>query len=265
MRRSVWRSPPACRSFPCTCTTASRSCPRAGCGCTRGRSGSWSASRFPPRACPSTTGRGSPSAPAPPCSRSGRALTRGTAPARVGATMSTIISVHAREILDSRGNPTIEADGTLASGAAGRAAVPSGASTGEHEAVELRDGDQKRFGGKGVLEAVKNVNELIGPRLEGVSAEEQLAGGYAMLELDGTPNKRHLRANAVLWVSMAAGRGAGPAAGLALYRYLGGPAANMLPLPMLNILNGGAHAANTGGLPEFMVVPIGAGTSADAL
>src|SRR3989442_11947579 len=202
MRRSVWRSPPACRSFPCTCTTASRSCPRA---------------------CPSTTGRGSPSAPAPPCSRSGRALTRGTAPARVGATMSTIISVHAREILDSRGNPTIEADVTLASGAAGRAAVPSGASTGEHEAVELRDGDQKRFGGKGVLEAVKNVNEGIGPRLEGMSAEEQIAGDYAMLDLDGTPNKRHLRPNAILSGSMAVARAAAQDAGLTPYRHLGGP------------------------------------------
>src|SRR6059036_2677917 len=156
--------------------------------------------------------------------------------------MSTIIAVHAREILDSRGNPTIETDVTLASGAAGRAAVPSGASTGEHEAVELRDGDQKRFLGKGVLEAVKNVNELIGPRLEGMSAEEQLAVDYAMLELDGTPNKSHLGANAILSVSMAVARAAASDAGLALYRYLGGPAANVLPVPMMNILNGGAHA-----------------------
>src|SRR3989442_1965876 len=124
--------------------------------------------------------------------------------------MSTIISVHAREILDSRGNPTVEADVTLSSGAAGRAAVPSGASTGEHEAVELRDGDQKRFLGKGVLEAVKNVNELIGPRLEGMSAEEQLVVDYAMLELDGTPNKSHLRANPILSVLMAVAPGAAP-------------------------------------------------------
>ena len=172
--------------------------------------------------------------------------------------MSTIISVHAREILDSRGNPTVEADVTLSSGAAGRAAVPSGASTGEHEAVELRDGDQKRFLGKGVLEAVKNVNELIGPRLEGMSAEEQLAVDYAMLELDGTPNKSHLGANAILSVSMAVARAAASDAGLALYRYLGGPAANVLPVPMMNILNGGAHATNTVDFQEFMVVPIGA-------
>src|SRR5438094_27642 len=122
--------------------------------------------------------------------------------------MSTIISVRAREILDSRGNPTIEADVTLSSGAAGRAAVPSGASTGEHEAVELRDGDQKRFGGKGVLEAVKNVNEVIAPRLEGMSAEDQIVVDYAMLDLDGTPNKSHLGANAVLSVSMAVARAA---------------------------------------------------------
>jgi len=172
--------------------------------------------------------------------------------------MSTIISVHARELLDSRGNPTVEADVALSSGAAGRAAVPSGASTGEHEAVELRDGDQKRFLGKGVLEAVKNVNELIGPRLEGMSAEEQLAVDYAMLELDGTPNKSHLGANAILSVSMAVARAAASDAGLALYRYLGGPAANVLPVPMMNILNGGAHATNTVDFQEFMVVPIGA-------
>jgi len=172
--------------------------------------------------------------------------------------MSTIISVHAREILDSRGNPTIEADVTLASGAAGRAAVPSGASTGEHEAVELRDGDHKRFLGKGVLEAVKNVNEVIGPRLEGMSAEEQIAVDYAMLDLDGTPNKSHLGANAILSVSMAAARAAAQDAGLPLYRYLGGPVANVLPVPMMNILNGGAHAANNVDFQEFMVVPIGA-------
>jgi len=172
--------------------------------------------------------------------------------------MSTIISVHAREILDSRGNPTIEADVTLASGAAGRAAVPSGASTGEHEAVELRDGDHKRFLGKGVLEAVKNVNEVIGPRLEGMSAEEQISVDYAMLDLDGTPNKSHLGANAILSVSMAAARAAAQDAGLPLYRYLGGPVANVLPVPMMNILNGGAHAANNVDFQEFMVVPIGA-------
>src|SRR5207245_38925 len=179
--------------------------------------------------------------------------------------MSTIISVHARELLDSRGNPTVEADVALSSGAAGRAAVPSGAWTGEHEAVELRDGDQKRFLGKGVLEAVKNVNELIGPRLEGMSAEEQLAVDYAMLELDGTPNKSHLGANAILSVSMAVARAAAQEAGLTLYRYLGGPVTNVLPVPMMNILNGGAHAANTVDFQEYMIVPIGAESFPDGL
>src|SRR6266699_1813138 len=179
--------------------------------------------------------------------------------------MSTIISVHAREILDSRGNPTIEADVTLSSGAAGRAAVPSGASTGEHEAVELRDGDQKRFGGKGVLEAVKNVNEVIGPRLEGISAEDQIVVDYAMLDLDGTPNKSHLGANAILSVSLAVARAGAQEAGLPLYRYLGGPVAHVLPVPMMNILNGGAHAANTVDSQEFMVVPIGAETFPEGL
>src|SRR3989454_11524645 len=179
--------------------------------------------------------------------------------------MSTIIAVRAREILDSRGNPTLEADVTLSSGAAGRAAVPSGASTGEHEAVELRDGDQRRFGGKGVLEAVKNVNEVIGPRLEGLAPEDQMAVDYAMLELDGTPNKSHLGANAILAVSLAAARAAAQEAGLPLYRYPGGPVAHVLPVPRMNILNGGAHAANTVDLQEFMVVPIGAETFADAL
>ncbi len=179
--------------------------------------------------------------------------------------MSTIIDVHAREILDSRGNPTIEADVTLAGGASGRAAVPSGASTGEREAVELRDGDAKRFGGKGVLEAVKNVNEVIGPRLEGLPAEEQIAVDSAMLELDGTPNKSHLGANAILSVSLATARAAAQEAGLPLYRYLGGPLSHVLPVPMMNILNGGAHAANTVDFQEFMVVPIGAETFAEGL
>ena len=172
--------------------------------------------------------------------------------------MSTIIAVRGREILDSRGNPTVEADVTLASGASGRAAVPSGASTGEHEAVELRDGDQRRYGGKGVLEAVKNVNEVIGPRLEGLAAEDQISVDYAMLELDGTPNKGHLGANAILAVSLATARAAAEDAGLPLYRYLGGPLAHVLPVPMMNIVNGGAHASNTVDFQEFMVVPIGA-------
>ena len=179
--------------------------------------------------------------------------------------MSTIISVHAREILDSRGNPTIEADVNLSSGASGRAAVPSGASTGEHEAVELRDGDPKRFLGKGVLEAVKNVNEIIGPRLEGMSAEEQIAVDLAMNDLDGTPNKGHLGANAILSVSLAVARAAAQDAGLPLYRYLGGPVANVLPVPMMNILNGGAHATNNVDFQEFMVVPIGAESFAEGL
>src|SRR5438132_651835 len=178
--------------------------------------------------------------------------------------MSPIISVHAREILDSRGNPTVETDVTLSSGAAGRAAVPSGASTGEHEAVELRDGDKKRFLGKGVLEAVKNVNEMIGPRLEGMAAEDQITVDYAMLDLDGTPNKGHLGANAILSVSLAVARAAAQDVGLPLYRYLGGPVAHVLPVPMMNILNGGAHAANTVELQEFMIVPIGAETVGDA-
>ena len=179
--------------------------------------------------------------------------------------MSTIISVHAREILDSRGNPTVEAEVTLASGASGRAAVPSGASTGEHEAVELRDGVQQRYGGKGVLEAVKNVNEVIGPRLEGLAAEDQIAVDYAMLELDGTPNKSHLGANAILAVSLAVARAAAEDAGLPLYRYLGGPLAHVLPVPMMNILNGGAHASNTVDCQEFMVVPIGAESFSEGL
>jgi len=179
--------------------------------------------------------------------------------------MSTIIAVRAREILDSRGNPTIEADVTLASGARGRAAVPSGASTGEREAVELRDGDERRYGGKGVLEAVKNVNEVIGPRLEGLAAEEQIAIDGAMLELDGTPNKSHLGANAILSVSLATARAAADEAGLPLYRYLGGPLAHVLPVPMMNILNGGAHASNTVDAQEFMVVPIGAESFPEAL
>jgi len=179
--------------------------------------------------------------------------------------MSTIISVHAREILDSRGNPTLEAEVTLASGASGIAAVPSGASTGEHEAVELRDGDPKRFGGKGVLEAVKNVNEVIGPRLEGLSAADQIVVDYAMIDLDGTPNKGNLGANAILAVSLAVSRAAAQDAGLPLYRYLGGPVAHVLPVPMMNILNGGAHAANTVDAQEFMVVPIGAETFGEGL
>jgi enolase len=179
--------------------------------------------------------------------------------------MSTIIEVHAREIIDSRGNPTVEADVVLASGAHGRAAVPSGASTGEHEAAELRDGDAGRFGGKGVQEAVRNVNEVIGPRLEGMPAEEQIAIDAEMMDLDGTPNKGKLGANAILSVSMAVARAAAEDAGLPLYRYLGGPMAHVLPAPMMNILNGGAHADNNVDAQEFMVVPIGADEFPEAL
>ena len=179
--------------------------------------------------------------------------------------MSTIIEVHAREIIDSRGNPTVEADVVLSSGAQGRAAVPSGASTGEHEAVELRDGDTKRYGGKGVSEAVRNVNEVIGPRLEGMSASDQIAVDAEMMDLDGTPNKSKLGANAILAVSLAVARAAAADTGLPLYRYLGGPMARVLPVPMMNILNGGAHASNNVDVQEFMIVPIGAEAFSEAL
>ncbi|HRZ10635.1 MAG TPA: phosphopyruvate hydratase, partial [Gemmatimonadales bacterium] len=179
--------------------------------------------------------------------------------------MSTIIEVHAREILDSRGNPTVEADVVLSSGAHGRAAVPSGASTGEAEAAELRDGDPKRFAGKGVQEAVRNVNELIGPRLEGMAAEDQILIDSEMMDLDGTPNKSKLGANAILAVSLAVARAAADDVGLPLYRYLGGPMAHIMPVPMMNILNGGAHASNNVDAQEFMVVPIGADTFPEGL
>ena len=179
--------------------------------------------------------------------------------------MSTIIEVHGREIIDSRGNPTVEAEVVLASGARGRAAVPSGASTGEHEAVELRDNDPKRYGGKGVLEAVKHVNEVLGPRLEGIDAADQIAVDAEMMEADGTSNKSKLGANALLAISLAVARAAADETGLPLYRYLGGPMARVLPVPLMNILNGGAHASNNVDAQEFMVVPIGADTFGDAL
>jgi enolase len=179
--------------------------------------------------------------------------------------MSTIIEVHAREILDSRGNPTVEAEVVLSSGAQGRAAVPSGASTGEHEAVELRDGDTKRYGGKGVSEAVRNVNEVLGPRLEGMAAADQIAVDAEMMDADGTPNKSKLGANSVLAVSLAVARAAAQDCGLPLYRYLGGPMARVMPVPMMNILNGGAHASNNVDAQEFMVVPVGADNFPDAL
>ena len=179
--------------------------------------------------------------------------------------MATIIDISAREILDSRGNPTVEVDVTLESGAAGRAAVPSGASTGEHEALELRDGDAKRFLGKGVLQAVQNIEEQIAPALNGSDATDQIGIDRLMLELDGTPNKAKLGANAILGVSMAVARAAATELGLPLYRYLGGPMARLLPTPLMNILNGGAHATNTVDFQEFMVVPVGAESFSDAL
>lgn len=179
--------------------------------------------------------------------------------------MSTIIGVHGREILDSRGNPTVEVEVALSSGVIGRAAVPSGASTGEHEAVELRDGDQERYGGKGVLKAVEHVDDTLAPRLEGMSVEDQLGIDNAMLDLDGTPNKSNLGANALLAVSLAVARAAAADAEQPLYRYLGGPMAHVLPVPMMNILNGGVHASNSVDVQEFMVVPLGADTFPEAL
>ena len=179
--------------------------------------------------------------------------------------MSTIADIKAREILDSRGNPTIEADVTLASGAFGRAAVPSGASTGEHEALELRDGDAERYLGKGVEQAVQSVEERIAPALNGLSAGDQMLIDRTMIELDGTDNKGKLGANAILAVSMATARAAAMDVGLPLYRYLGGPMARTMPVPMMNILNGGAHATNTVDFQEYMIVPIGATSFREAL
>lgn len=179
--------------------------------------------------------------------------------------MSKIEKIHAREILDSRGNPTVEADVILSSGERGRAAVPSGASTGEHEAVELRDEDPKRYGGKGVLKAVANVNNLIAPELKGMNVLEQQAIDRQLIELDGTPNKSKLGANALLAVSMANARAAAALRKLPLYRYLGGQAANTLPVPMMNIINGGAHADNNVDFQEFMIVPVGAARFSEAL
>jgi enolase len=177
----------------------------------------------------------------------------------------SIVDIHAREILDSRGNPTVEAEVTLADGSMGRAAVPSGASTGEHEAVELRDGNKERYMGKGVLTAVGNVNLPIADALQGVEATDQRHVDEIMLELDGTPNKASLGANAILSVSMACARASANALKVPLYRYLGGVAANILPVPMMNILNGGAHADSNVDFQEFMAMPIGADTFSEAL
>jgi len=176
-----------------------------------------------------------------------------------------IVKTVGREILDSRGNPTVEADVFLADGSFGRAAVPSGASTGEHEAVELRDGDKARYLGKGTLKAVAHINDKIGPAVLDMEAEDQSAIDHKMIELDGTLNKSKLGANAILAVSMAVSRAAANSQQTPLYRYLGGVSANLLPVPMMNILNGGAHADNSVDPQEFMIVPHGAPTFAEAL
>src|SRR4051794_33191973 len=179
--------------------------------------------------------------------------------------MSLIEYVNAREILDSRGNPTVEAEVMLIGGEVGRAAVPSGASTGEHEAVELRDNDKKRYGGKGVLKAVQNINERIAQEVEGMDALDQAELDNALIELDGTENKSKLGANAILAVSLATARAAAAYLEIPLYRYLGGPNARTLPVPLMNIINGGAHADNNVDFQEFMIVPVGAPSFREAL
>jgi enolase len=179
--------------------------------------------------------------------------------------MSTIVQIQAREILDSRGNPTIEVDVTLESGIMGRAAVPSGASTGEKEAIELRDGNKKRYLGKGVTRAVTNVNEKIFPEVVGMNVFDQVELDTALIDLDGTENKNVLGANAILGVSLAAAKAAANELGMPLYRYIGGVNAKQLPVPMMNILNGGAHADNNVDIQEFMIMPVGAGNFAEAL
>jgi enolase len=178
---------------------------------------------------------------------------------------TSIRQIHAREILDSRGNPTIEVDVRLESGVCGRAAVPSGASTGEHEAWELRDGDKKRYGGKGVLRAVANVNDKIAPAIKGWDAHDQAKIDNRMIEMDGTPNKRNLGANALLGVSLAVAHAAAAAENISLFRYLGGDAAEVLPVPMMNILNAGAHSDAPIDFQEFMIVPRGASSFAEGL
>jgi len=179
--------------------------------------------------------------------------------------MLAIESITAREILDSRGNPTVECDVILEDGSKGTAAVPSGASTGEHEALELRDGDKSRYGGKGVTKAVMNIEETIAPDLVGLDGLDQVLIDQTMIDLDGTPNKSKLGANAILAVSMACARAAADALMVSLYRYLGGAYAHILPMPMMNILNGGAHAPNNIDLQEFMIVPVGGQSFAEAL
>ena len=179
--------------------------------------------------------------------------------------MTEIIDIHAREILDSRGNPTVEVEVTLEDGSCGRAAVPSGASTGAHEAVEKRDGDPKRYLGKGVLTAVENVNDEIAGALLGLEAEDQIGIDMAMIALDGTPNKARIGANAILGVSLAVAKAAADAAALPLYRYVGGTQARVLPTPMMNIINGGVHADNPIDFQEFMILPTGAENVRDAI
>jgi enolase len=179
--------------------------------------------------------------------------------------MSYIIEVHARQILDSRGNPTVEVDVLTDDGYFGRAAVPSGASTGIHEAAELRDNDKKKYVGKGVLKAVKNVNDLISKALVGYDVAQQAAIDQVMIDLDGTPNKSKLGANAILAVSLAVAKAAAEEAGLPLYRYIGGTNARTLPVPMMNILNGGAHADNKIDFQEFMIMPVGAPSFSEGL
>jgi enolase len=179
--------------------------------------------------------------------------------------MTRIAKFVAREILDSRGHPTVEVDAVLEDGHVGRAAVPSGASTGQHEALELRDGDPGRYGGKGVLKAIRHIHDIIAPALVGTHAEEQAAIDRALIALDGTENKGRLGANAVLGVSLAVAKASAAARGIPLYRYLGGPSATILPVPLMNVINGGAHADNNVDLQEFMIVPVGAPTFAEAL
>ena len=179
--------------------------------------------------------------------------------------MSAIIDIHAREILDSRGMPTVEVDVELESGAMGRAGVPSGASTGAHEAMELRDGDEKRYGGKGVLQAVESVNGELLDALSGIEADDQLMVDRLMIDLDGTENKGRLGANAILGISLAVAKAAADEAGLPLYRYVGGASADTLPVPMMNIVNGGEHADNPIDIQEFMIMPVAAATMSDAV
>jgi enolase len=179
--------------------------------------------------------------------------------------MNSIIEVFAREILDSRGNPTVEVDVTLGCGIQGRAAVPSGASTGEHEACELRDGDKQRYLGKGVLKAVENVNEIIAERIVGMEAQDQMSIDQTLIDLDGTEKKDKLGANAILGVSMAVARAGAQASELPLFRYLGGTSAHLLPVPMMNVINGGSHADNNVDLQEFMIMPFGAENFTEAL